>query len=109
MAYDEELADRIREALSGRSYEEKRMFGGLAFLVGGHLAVAASGRGGLMVPVPADQTEAMLAEPGAETFEMRGRAMNGWVRVRSDAVDDDAVLRTWVDRGLEAAKAKPAR
>ena len=82
MAYDEELAHRIREQLQDVSgVTEMRMFGGLAFLVGGNMAVAASGQSGLMLRVPPDQTEQLAAEPHAGRFEMRGREMNGWLRV----------------------------
>ncbi len=101
MAYDDDLADRLRVALQDRDgVEERRMFGGLAFLVGGHMAVAASGQGGLMVRCDPDRTSELLEQPGAATFEMRGRAMKGWLRVDVDAVSDDADLRRWVDVGV---------
>jgi TfoX/Sxy family transcriptional regulator of competence genes len=101
MAYDEDLADRLRAALQHQDgVEEKRMFGGLAFLVGGHMAVAASGQGGLMVRCDPDRTTELLEQPGAATFEMRGRAMKGWLRVDIEAVSDDADLQRWVDVGV---------
>jgi TfoX/Sxy family transcriptional regulator of competence genes len=101
MAYDEDLADRLRAALQHLDgVEEKRMFGGLAFLVRGHMAVAASGQGGLMVRCDPDRTAGLLDEPGTATFEMRGRAMKGWLRVGVDAVSDDADLRRWADVGV---------
>jgi TfoX/Sxy family transcriptional regulator of competence genes len=109
MAYDEDLANRIRSVLGRQSVVEKKMFGGLAFLVGGNMAVAASGQGGLMVRVEPDETERLLAEPGAEEFEMRGRAMQGWLRVRADAVATDDALRSWVDRGVAYARSLPAK
>ncbi len=107
MAYDEELADRLRTQLRGRDVVEKRMFGGLAFLVHGHMAVAASGQGGLMVRVAPAETERLLAEPGAAEMEMKGRAIDGWLRVSSDAVADDRVLATWVARGVAYVETLP--
>ncbi len=77
MAYDEELAERVRDLIEPGLADEKEMFGGLAFLVGGHMGVAASGQGGLMVRVDPDQTEALLVEPGAEPFERHGRELKG--------------------------------
>ncbi len=109
MAYDEALAARIREHTTGEPVVEKRMFGGLAFLLGGHMAVAASRQGGLMVRVEPDQTEALLAEPGAAPFEMRGRSMAGWLRVSSEALADEADLGRWVDRGLAYAGSLPPK
>jgi TfoX/Sxy family transcriptional regulator of competence genes len=109
MAYDEELADRIRLLIGTGAATERKMFGGLAFLIGGNMSVAASGQGGLLVHVDPDQTEALLAEPGAEEFEMRGRTMRGWLRVSPDVLDDDAVLRAWVDRGVGYAATLPVK
>ena len=87
MAYDEDLANRIRELLAGEpDVTEKTMFGGLAFLVGGNMAVAASGQGGLMVRVDPEATDALVAKPHARPFEMRGRAMRGWLRVDPEGV-----------------------
>jgi TfoX/Sxy family transcriptional regulator of competence genes len=107
MAYDEALAARIREHTAGVPVMEKKMFGGLAFLLGGHMAVAASGQGGLLVRVEPDQTETLLAEPGAAPFEMRGRSMAGWLRVSTEALADEADLERWVDRGLAYAGSLP--
>src|SRR4051794_10211418 len=108
MAYDEELAHRIRSALGRRRTTEKKMFGGLAFLVGGNMSVAASGQGGLMVRVDPAQTVALLEEPGAEVFDMAGRGpMKGWLRVRPEVLDDDTTLKTWVDRGVDYASSLP--
>jgi TfoX/Sxy family transcriptional regulator of competence genes len=109
MAYDEDLADRIRAMLAGEPVVEKKMFGGLAFLLGGNMSVAASGQGGLMVRVDPAETAALLAEPGAEEFEMRGRAMAGWLRVNGPLLDDDEVLQAWVDRGVAYARSLPSK
>jgi TfoX/Sxy family transcriptional regulator of competence genes len=110
MAYDEKLAARIREHAAGEPVEEKKMFGGLAFLLGGHMAVAASGQGGLMVRVEPEETATLLEEPGAAPFEMGGRGpMDGWLRVSADAVADDAVLARWVERGLAYAGSLPPK
>ena len=105
MAYDEALAGEIREALAsdGVTADEKAMFGGLAFLVGGHMAVAASGQGGLMVRCAPEETEALLGEPGARPFEMRGREMRGWLRVDTDDVTP------WVRRGVAHARSLPPK
>ena len=110
MAYDEELADRIRAEVAGeRDLTEMKMFGGLAFLIGGHMAVAASGQGGLLLRCDPDDTDALLQEPGAEEFEMRGKGMQGWLRVEQSAVDDDAALRQWVERGVAYARSLPPK
>jgi TfoX/Sxy family transcriptional regulator of competence genes len=114
MAYDEDLADRIRVAV-GRSVNstglvtEKRMFGGLAFLLGGHMAIAASGQGGLMVRVDPGQTESALEEPHAGPMVMRGREMDGWLRVEAAGVKSDDDLQRWVDRGLTRAGSLPPK
>jgi TfoX/Sxy family transcriptional regulator of competence genes len=108
MAYEEELAERIRELIAGE-YEvtEMAMFGGLAFLVGGHMAVAVSGRGGLMARVEPEETERLLAEEGVGPFEMKGRELDGWLRVDADAVSSDAELRKWIVRGVDFARGLP--
>src|SRR5579884_872767 len=101
MAYDEALADRIRALLGGRAgLTEKKMFGGLAFLVGGNMAVAASGRGGLLVRVDPEQSDELVATTPAEPMEMRGREMTGWLRVDTADVSDEAALAEWVERGV---------
>jgi TfoX/Sxy family transcriptional regulator of competence genes len=110
VAYDEVLAARIRERVSAVSepVEEKKMFGGLAFLLGGNMAVAASGQGGLMVRVEPSEMDSLLGEPGAAPFEMGGRGpMDGWLRVSADAVADEDALARWVDRGLAYARSLP--
>jgi len=110
MAYDEDLANRIRELLATeKGVTEKKMFGGLAFLVGGHMAVAASGQGGLMVRVDPEETEALLEKPHARTFEMRGRSMNGWLRVDDEGVRTKRRLEPWVKRGVAYARSLPAK
>jgi len=104
MAYDEDLADRVRAAVSGAGIvEEKRMFGGLSFLVDGRLAVAASSRGGLLVPVGAEHRDELLARPHVETMVMGGRESRSWVHVLADGVRTEAQLQEWVDRGVTAS------
>ena len=109
MAYDQELAERIRGLLPAEPVVEKAMFGGLAFLVGGNMAVAASGQSGLMLRVPPDQTEQLAAEPHAGRFEMRGREMNGWLRVDAAGVESDEDLARWVDIGVRYASSLPPK
>ena len=110
MAYDEELANRIRELVAGEpDITEKRMFGGLAFLVGGNMAVAASGQGGLMVRVEPDETDELLGKPHARPFEMRGREMQGWLRVDDEGVRTKRQLEPWVRRGVAYARSLPAK
>jgi TfoX/Sxy family transcriptional regulator of competence genes len=110
MAYDEVLAARVRELMAGEPVVEKKMFGGLAFLLGGHMAVAAAGRGGLMVRVEPSETATLLEEPGAAPFEMGGRgAMAGWLRVSADGVSDDDDLNRWVQRGMSYAGSLPPK
>ena len=110
MAYDEQLAARIREAVDGEpGLSEKRMFGGLAFLVHGNMAVAASGQGGLMVRADPAEAEELTALPGVDRMVMRGRAMDGWLRVDTDVVAGDEALRRWIDVGLGAARALPPK
>jgi TfoX/Sxy family transcriptional regulator of competence genes len=109
MAYDEELAARIRELLLDEdSVVEKKMFGGLAFLLHGNMAVAASGQGGLLVRVDPDRAERFLGS-GVEPMEMRGRSMLGWLRVEHDVVRTKAQLRKWVDRGTSYARSLPPK
>jgi TfoX/Sxy family transcriptional regulator of competence genes len=110
MAYDEELADRIRAEVAGeQGVTEMKMFGGLAFLIGGHMAVAASGQGGLMLRCDPDDTDTLLGEPGAQEFEMRGKGMRGWLRVDAETVEDDDALTTWVRRGADYARSLPPK
>jgi TfoX/Sxy family transcriptional regulator of competence genes len=110
MAYDEDLANRIRELVAGEpGVTEKKMFGGLAFLIGGNMAVAASGQGGLLVRVDPDDTEALLAKPHAQPFEMRGREMKGWLRVDAEGVRNRRQLAPWVTRGVSYARSLPTK
>ena len=111
MAYDEDLANRVRELVAdaGAPTDEKRMFGGLAFLVGGHIAVAASGQGGLLVRVEPDDTDALLGKPNVNAFVMRGRQMQGWLRVEAEGVRTKRQLQPWVRRGLAAARSLPPK
>src|SRR3954471_15956895 len=110
MTYDRELADRIRAALSTeQGVSEKAMFGGLAFLVDGALAVAASGQGGLMVRCDPARADELTATDGVERMVMRGRRMDGWLRVEPHVVDDEDALRHWVATGHDVARSQPAR
>ena len=110
MAYDEELANRIREVVRDEpGVTEKKMFGGLAFLVAGNMAVSASGQGGMLLRVDPAETGSLLSEPHVDRFEMRGRAMNGWLRVDLAAVDTDEALQEWVDRGVAYARSLPPK
>ena len=110
VAYDEDLADRIRELLAGEpGLTEKKMFGGLAFLVGGNMAVAASGQGGVLVRVDPAQSDALVATTAARPMEMRGRQMQGWLRVDSDDVRGRSQLAKWVELGATYARSLPAK
>lgn len=110
MAYDEELANRIRtEVQDVDGVTEMRMFGGLAFLVGGNMAVAASGQGGLMVHVDPAASDGLVAQGTARPMEMRGRAMKGWLRVDTVDVRTKGQLRSWVDTGVRYARTLPAK
>lgn len=110
MAYDEELADRIRRLLDGRAgVTEKAMFGGLAFLVAGNMAIAASGGGGILVRVDPDESAELVSSTLAEPMEMRGRQMRGWLRVPAAAVADEAALAGWVERGAAYAGSLPPK
>ena len=110
MAYDEALADRIRELVAGeRGVQEKKMFGGLAFLVNGNMSVAASGQGGLLARVDPDDSEDLVRKPGVETMVMRGRPMAGWLRVDPDAVRTKQQLAAWVKRSVGFARSLPPK
>lgn len=110
MAYDTELADRVRD-LVGLEYgiSERTMFGGLAFLVNGTMAVAVSGAGGLMLRVPPDETDELVGLEHVGPMVMAGRETRGWVRVAEAALTDDAGLASWVERGLEHARTLPPK
>jgi hypothetical protein len=110
MAYDEELADRVREAVGAEpGLTEKRMFGGLAFLVDGHMAVSASGQGGLLLRCDPEDTDLMVHEPGVSRFVMRGREMDGWLHVQSEAVVGDEELARWVSVGVTYVRSLPPK
>lgn len=110
MAYDEELARRVRVLVgSGADVTEQKMFGGLAFLIGGNMAVAASGQGGLLVRVDPAQSERLVATSAARPMEMRGRPMQGWLRVGAGDVRTDRELAEWVERGTTYARSLPAK
>jgi TfoX/Sxy family transcriptional regulator of competence genes len=110
VAYDEELADRIRDLLGDEGdLVEKKMFGGLAFLIGGNMAVAASGQGGVLVHVDPAQSETLVATTNAHLMEMRGRQMRGWVRVDSDDLRTKRQLAKWVGLGTTYARSLPSK
>jgi TfoX/Sxy family transcriptional regulator of competence genes len=108
MAYDGHLADRVREIVSASGeFSERKMFGGLAFMVGGHMAVAVSREGGIMVRVDPAETDALLAKPFCRPFQMRGKPIDGWLRVDADGVRTKRQLDRWVMRGVRYAGAQP--
>jgi hypothetical protein len=110
MVYDVGLADRIRAVVQAEpGLTEKRMFGGLAFLVGGNMAVSASGQGGLLLRVDPAKTGSLISEPHVRRFEMRGRQMDGWLRVDAEAVRAEADLRRWVGHGVTYARSLPPK
>ncbi len=110
MAYDEELANRVRELVQDEDgLTEKRMFGGLAFLINGHMSVSVSSKGGLMLRVDPARTPDLLKARHVEPFEMRGRPVDGWLRVGTEALDSDDELRRWVDDGIGYARSLPAK
>ena len=109
MPYDEALAARIRALLAGEeAISEKRMFGGLAFLLEGNMSVSASGNGGLMVRVDPSEGERLIASTAAVPMAMRGREMAGWLRV-TEGLESDAELATWVQRGVDYARTLPPK
>jgi TfoX/Sxy family transcriptional regulator of competence genes len=110
MAYDEDLANRIRElVLAEQGVTEQRMFGGLAFLIDGNMSVSASGQGGLLLRVDPTETDALLRKPHARPFEMRGRAMQGWLRVDAQGLRTKRQLERWVARGIAHARSLPSK
>lgn len=104
VAYDVDLADRLRETLAEPDVTEKRMFGDLAFMVAGHMAVSVSGQGGLLFRIDPEQTETLVGDPQASRFVMRGREMDGWLRVELDAGATDVDLTRWVRHGVGYAR-----
>jgi len=110
VAYDEKLADRIRALVAGESgLTEKKMFGGLAFLIGGNMAVAASGQGGVLVRVDPARSDKLVATTNARLMEMRGRRMPGWLRVDPDDLRTKRQLAKWVELGTAYARSLPAK
>jgi TfoX/Sxy family transcriptional regulator of competence genes len=110
MAYDENLANRLRELLAGETaITEKKMFGGLAFLLNGNMTVSASGQGGLLARIDPAETEAALARPHVSRMEMRGRTMDGWIRVAPDGINTKRQLEPWVERSLSYVKRLPPK
>jgi TfoX N-terminal domain len=108
--YDEKLAQRIRELIAAeRGLTEQKMFGGLAFLIGGNMAIAASGQGGVLVHVDPEESEALVAKTKAYPMEMRGRQMQGWLRVDPEDVRTKAQLAKWVALGAAYARSLPAK
>jgi TfoX/Sxy family transcriptional regulator of competence genes len=110
MAYDEELAARIRELVAGEpGLTEQKMFGGLAFLIGGNMAVAASGQGGLLVRADPAESDTLVATTNARLMEMRGREMRGWLRVDAEDVRGKSELAKWAKLGTTYARSLPAK
>jgi TfoX/Sxy family transcriptional regulator of competence genes len=110
MAYDDDLAARIRALVGDRpDLTKKKMFGGLAFLIGGNMAIAASGLGGILVRVAPEESDALVATTPAELMEMRGRTIAGWLRIDTAAVADDNALAEWVERGVGYAASLPPK
>jgi TfoX/Sxy family transcriptional regulator of competence genes len=110
VTYDENLADRVRKRVLGEGgVSEKRMFGGLAFMINGNMAVSASSQGGLLLRVDPAQTDALVADPRAQRFVMRGREMDGWLRIDVDAKTSEEELERWVSRGIAYARSLPPK
>jgi TfoX/Sxy family transcriptional regulator of competence genes len=110
VAYDEDLANRIRELLANEeAVTEQKMFGGLAFLIGGNMAVSASGQGGLLLRVDPGESDKLTEKPHAEPFVMRGRAMQGWLRVAPEGLKTKRQLQPWVARGVAYARSLPPK
>ena len=110
MAYDVELADRLRDLVEGvAGVTEKKMFGGLAFLVDGNMAVAAASKGGLLLRVDPARTDELLEDPHAEPFEMHGRGAKGWLRVDPAGLGSEEDLQRWADVGLDYASSLPPK
>ena len=107
---DEDLPDRLREVLQDEpGVSEKAMFGGIAFLVNGHMAVSASGQGGLLLRVDPGQTDRLLARTHTSVAVMRGREMRGWMRIEADAIKTTRQLREWARHGVEFARSLPPK
>jgi hypothetical protein len=110
MAYDEELAERIRKLVADEpGLTEQKMFGGLAFLIGGNMAIAASGQGGLLVRADADESDALVATTNARLMEMQGRELRGWLRVDAEDARTKGELARWASLGVAYARSLPAK
>jgi TfoX/Sxy family transcriptional regulator of competence genes len=110
MAYDEELAGRVRDLIGSEpDLAEKKMFGGLAFLLGGNMAVGVSGQGGILVRVDPAESDELVATTSAEPMEMRGRQMRGWLRVAAEDLGTQQELARWVDLGTSYARSLPVK
>jgi TfoX/Sxy family transcriptional regulator of competence genes len=110
MAYDEDLAERIRELISAeRGLSERKMFGGLGFMIKGNMAIAASGQGGVLVRVDPAKSDALVSKTKARPMEMRGKQMTGWLRVDAADVETKRQLAPWVDRGVTFARSLPQK
>jgi TfoX/Sxy family transcriptional regulator of competence genes len=110
MAYDEDLANRLRELLSDEdAITEKKMFGGLAFLLNGNMSVSASRNGGLLARIDPADTDAALARPHVELMKMGGRTMDGWITVAPDGLKTKRELASWVKRSVAFAKTLPPK
>ena len=110
MAYDEELADRIRQLVAAEpGLSEQRMFGGLAFLIGGNMAIAASGQGGLLVRADPVESDTLVTTTNARPMEMRGKKMRGWLRVDAEDVRTKSELAKWAEVGTAYARSLPAK
>jgi TfoX/Sxy family transcriptional regulator of competence genes len=110
VVYDEDLAHRIRDVVQDEpGLTERRMFGGLAFLINGNMAVSASGRGGILLRVDPADTPTLVRRPEASRFRMRGREMDGWLHIDATGLATQRQLRSWVSRGVSYARSLPAR
>jgi TfoX/Sxy family transcriptional regulator of competence genes len=110
MAYDEKLAERIRDLVAGEdALTEQKMFGGLGFLIGGNMAVGVSGQGGILVRADPEESDALIAKTNARLMEMRGRQMRGWLRVDSEDLKTKRQLARWVGIGTAYARSLPAK
>lgn len=110
MGYDEDLANRIRELLGSEpGVDEKRMFGGLAFLINGNMSVAVSGQGGLLVRVPPQDTDKLIERAHVSPMVMAGREARGWLRVEAAGVQTKRQLHSWVNRGVGYASSLPPK
>jgi TfoX/Sxy family transcriptional regulator of competence genes len=110
MAYDEDLANRLRELLADEdAITEQKMFGGLAFLLHGHMSVSASGQGGVLARVDPAETDALLKKPHVSRMEMRGRTMDGWLRIDPEGVKTKRQLESWVKRSVGYVKTLPPK